>query len=31
MVQDAKGQTAMHLACIEGELEGYKAIGSYNY
>jgi hypothetical protein len=31
MVQDAKGQTAMHLACIEGELEDYKAIASYNY
>lgn len=28
---DAQGQTALHLACINGDLESYKLIVNHNY
>jgi ankyrin repeat protein len=30
-IQDAQGQTALHLSCIIGDLESYKLIVSHNY
>jgi ankyrin repeat protein len=31
MLQDAKGQTAMHLSCINGSLPCYSALAMHNY
>ena len=31
MLQDSKGQTAMHLACITGDVGSYKALATHNY
>jgi ankyrin repeat protein len=31
MLQDARGQTGMHIACIMGDIESYKALATHNY